>query len=488
MKYVAFLLAAVASAQIDTVELPDNSSIVHFRVVFRAGSAANTKPGVANLTAAMIARGGTRQMSYRQITDALFPLGANIGVQVDQEMTTFSGSTHTDNLEAFYKLFRSLLLEPGWREDDFRRLKDEAMNALTVELRGNNDEELGKEVLYSAIYAGTPYAQPNLGTVAALEATTLDDLRAFYRSNYTRQAVVVGLAGGFQPAFRDRVKKDFEKLSAAPDGNAAPPPVVPAALEHSKALFVEKNTRSVAYSFGFPIDVRRGHADYAALLVAQNYLGQHRSGGRLYERIRELRGINYGDYAYIEYFPRGMFLMEPPQNIARRSQIFQIWIRPAEPPAAAFTLKLAHFELAKLIREGLPAEAFERSRESLSKFVDVLTRTRQSQLGYAIDSRFFYGTPDYAAYIKQELAKLTLDQVNAAIRKHLRTDRMQFVAITSNAADLAKQLTGSTPPAITYNSPKPADVLDEDKAVGAWDLGLRPEDITIIPVDQVFAK
>jgi hypothetical protein len=98
-------------------------------------------------------------------------------------------------------------------------------------------------------------------------------------------------------------------------------------------LLVEKNTRSVAYSLGFPMDVKRGDPDYPALLLMQSYFGPHRmSGGRLFQRIREIRGINYGDYAYIEYFPRGMFLMDPSPNLARRGQIFQIWIRPVEPP------------------------------------------------------------------------------------------------------------------------------------------------------------
>ena len=83
--------------------------------------------------------------------------------------------------------------------------------------------------------------------------------------------------------------------------------------------------------------MKRGDPDYPALLVMQSYFGPHRlSGGRLYQRIREVRGINYGDYAYIEYFPRGGNLMEPQPNLARRSQIFQIWIRPVEPPAGCF--------------------------------------------------------------------------------------------------------------------------------------------------------
>ena len=52
--------------------------------------------------------------------------------------------------------------------------------------------------------------------------------------------------------------------------------------------------------------------------------------------MRESRGLNYGDYAYIEYFPRGMNRFEPEPNLARHQQIFQIWIRPVEPPNAVF--------------------------------------------------------------------------------------------------------------------------------------------------------
>src|SRR6202040_2096714 len=98
-----------------------------------------------------------------------------------------------------------------------------------------------------------------------------------------------------------------------------------------------KDTRSVAFSLGFPIGLTRTHPDYAAMLLVSSYLGQHRmSSGVLYQRMRELRGLNYGDYAYIEYFPRGMFLSEPQPNLARHTQIFQVWIRPVEPPTAKF--------------------------------------------------------------------------------------------------------------------------------------------------------
>jgi zinc protease len=475
-----------ATAQIRTVTLPGSSSLVTIRLVFTTGSAVDPadKPGLAHLTAAMIADGGTKDLTYKQVLDAMFPMAASLSSQVDHEMTAFSGSTHADNLEAYYKLVRAMLLEPGWREDDFKRIKDDAINALRVGLRGNNDEELGKELLYAALYRGTPYGHYSLGTVRSLQSITLDDLKQFYKQHYTQSNLIIGLGGGYPAGFLDRLKKDFSVLAAADQAPAIP--VQPARLERTQALFVEKNTRSVAFSFGFPIDVKRGDPDYPALLVMQSYFGPHRtSGGRLFQRIREERGINYGDYAYIEYFPRGMFLMEPSPNLARRSQIFQIWIRPAEPPQAAFTLRLAFYELNKLISEGISQEDFDRTKEFVGKYVNVLTKTKRAELGYAIDS-LYYGIPAYPAYIKEAVARLTREQVNAAIRKHLRTDRLQIVAVAQNAQELKRQLTGSDPTPIQYNSPKPAAILEEDKTVEKWPVGLRAEDVQIVPVDQVF--
>ena len=271
-------------------------------------------------------------------------MAASISGNADQEMTVFTGRIHSDNLGAYYKLVRAMLLDPGWREDDFKRLKDEELNALRVGLRGNNDEELGKEALYLWLYKGTPYGHYAGGSVAGIEKITLDDVKQFYKAHYAQSNLILGLAGGYSSEFLNRMKKDFASLPAKPAGE--PIVVKPGSIAHTRATIIEKNTRSVAFSFGYPIDVKRGDPDYPALLVMQSYFGPHRqSSGVLFQSIRELRGINYGDYAYIEYFPRGGNRFEPEPNIARQSQIFQIWIRPAEPPQAAFALRLAQYEL-----------------------------------------------------------------------------------------------------------------------------------------------
>ncbi len=481
-------LASLASAQMRLATLPAKSTLVNFRIVFTTGAMADPpdKPGTAYLTAMMLAGGGSREMTYQQITEAMFPLGASISAQVDKEMTTFSGAVAADRIYDYYRLLRDMLLDPGWRDDDFRRIKDDALNALKVGLRGNNDEELAKEALYSVIYKGTPYGHYTGGTVSSLESITLDDLKSFYRSQYCQTNLILGIAGGYTQPFVEQMKKDFRTLPQGP--GFRPREKYPQMIDRTRVLIIDKDTRPVAYSLGFPISVTRASPDYAALLLAATYFGQHRmSGGVLYREMRSKRGLNYGDYAYLEYFPRGMFQMEPSPNLARHNQIFQMWIRPVEPSTAKFALRLALYELDKLIRDGISEEDFRRTRDFLSKNVNLLQRTRNAELGYFIDT-IYYNIPRYSYMMHSQLSKLTAADVNRVIKRYLRANRLVIVAVSKNGEDLKRQLASADPSPMTYNSPKPEAVLKEDRIVEKFPLNLKPEDIEVKPVADIFQR
>src|SRR3712207_6110401 len=98
----------------NSVLLPTRSPLVSFRILFMTGSAADPKgkEGVASLTAALLAEGGSRQMSYQQIVEAMYPMATSFDWQVDKEMTVFTGTTHVDNLDKYYALVRDMLLDP----------------------------------------------------------------------------------------------------------------------------------------------------------------------------------------------------------------------------------------------------------------------------------------------------------------------------------------------------------------------------------------
>lgn len=474
-------------AQTKNVLLPNRSPLITFRVLFMAGSALDPKgkEGVASLTAAMLAEGGTRAKTYSDIVEAMYPLATSFDWQIDKEMTVFTGTTHLDNLDKYYSLIREMLLDPGFRVDDFTRLKTEAINYLKVSLRGGNDEELGKEVLYNMIYPEShPYGHQNRGDVSSLESLTVNDVREFYKQNYTQANLVIGLAGGYPAALAKKIEMDLAKLPRGDSSPARfPAPAFPSGL---KIEIVERETRSTALSLGFPIAVTRAHKDWTALALAASYFGQHRSSNSyLYQRLREARGLNYGDYAYIEYFPRGMFQFQPDPNLGRQQQIFQIWIRPVEPQNGHFILRAALYEYDKLIREGMSREAFESTREFLTKYVNVLTATQDAQLGYEMDSRY-YRLPNFNTYMRDQLAKLTLDEVNSALRKYLKPDGMRIAIITKDAAGLRDAILSNRPSPITYNAPKPKGITDEDKLIEAYKINVKAEDVKIVPVDKVF--
>src|SRR5262252_2881489 len=99
------------------------------------------------------------------------------------------------------------------------------------------------------------------------------------------------------------------------------------------------------------------------------------------------------------------------------------------------SLRIALFELQKLIKDGLTREQFESTRDYLMKNVYVMTARQDQQLGYALDSKW-YGIPEFTEYMRAGLSKLTLDVVNAAIRRHLHAENMSIVIIAKDAQGL----------------------------------------------------
>ncbi len=477
------------------------SPLVDVSFLFEGGAAYDPpgKKGLAAVTANMLTEAGSASHTYADIQRAMFPMAAGFTAQVDKEMTRLSGSVHKDNLAEWYTLISAQLLDPGWRESDFERVKTQAINGIRSNLVGNNDEELGKEVLYQFIYGQAhAYGNFNGGASDQIANLTLADVQQFYRQHYTRDRLTVGLAGGYPENFPAQIDASLASLpgtlaeSGAPDpfaqGNtarfdgAAPAP----AIKAHEALIVEKETPAVAVSFGFPIDVRRGHKDWLALWLVRSWLGEHRnSSAHLFGRIREARGMNYGDYAYIEYFPAGMFRTQPGANLARKQQIFQVWLRPLRTNNDAhFATRTAMYELRKLRANGIDKSAFESVRNFLDKYASLLVATQSRQLGYQLDSDY-YATEPFVQYVREGLKQLTRADVNRAIRRHLKLDEVKFVFVTREAQDLRDRLVQNQPSPLEYNSPKP-ELASEDAQIEVLKLDFSPASVNIISAEDVF--
>jgi zinc protease len=480
--------AGLEPASVPTAVQKSLTPQLDIKLLFRAGSAADPpgKEGLATLAASMIVDAGSRSLTIDQVNAVLYPMAGSFVSQVDREMTTFTGSIHRDNWRKFLSTVVPQVVEPGFRDEDFRRVKEAQLNALVEDLRSNNEEELAKERLQANIFAGTPYGHTALGTVAGLASITLDDVRGFVRSAYTRSRLIIGVSGAVPDDLVDLLKLQLGRL---PAGDVPAPASWtvrrPSGLEIE---IVEKDTRSAAISFGLPIAVTRSHPDFAALSVARVWLGEHRaSSGRLYQRIREVRGMNYGDYAYIEAFPRGMFQFVPDPNLARRQQIFEVWIRPVVPENANMALRIALYEVDRLLSQGLTQAEFEQARDYLMKNVFVMTARQDHQLGYELDS-MWYEAGEFTSTMRKALEGLTAARVNAAIRQHWSATDLSVVIVTGDAARLRQQLVSDTFAPIRYDGERPASLLEEDRAIGTRKLGIVPATVRVTPLSEVFAK
>jgi zinc protease len=352
-------------------------------------------------------------------------------------------------------------------------------------LRYSSDEELGKATLAQAVWAGTPYETIDDGTVASLRSLTLEDVQSFHRTHYTRDNVVVGLAGGYPESLPAKLSTELGRLAAGTPARTPAP--TPAKIEGRHLTLVEKEGPSTAISFGYPIDVHRGSREFYALWIANSWLGEHRnSTSHLYQVIREVRGMNYGDYSYIEAFPNGGRRTMPPTGVGRRQQMFEVWIRPVPRDQAIFALRAALREVEALASNGLTAEQFADTKRFLQKYSLHFAETTAERLGNAVDDRF-YGTDGHLATFRRMMDEITLEEVNAAVAKYIQADDLVIAMVTEDAAALGQAIVAGDPTGIDYGDKvKPPEVLAEDEEIAAYPLNVGAEDVTVVPVTEMF--
>lgn len=473
--------------------------IVNLRVAFLVGSSADP-PGLEGLTAltARLMVEATADLDAAALDDALFPMAAELSAQVDKDATVFVGRVHKDHEAAFLKILGDVLTRPRLDAADFARLRDDQKSFITSSLRSGADEILVREALEAVIFDGDrvfgraapaqrhPYAWTPSGTVAGLAAMTLDDVVAWRGSVFTVDRAVVGVGGGASDGLVTELRRVMSTLPThGPAIAAAPPPSAPTA---SQLLIVEKPSAGTPISVGFATPtLSRAHPDWAAMKLAETYFGEHRNLiGHLFHSMREVRGLNYGDYAYVEHFVEQPGSTFERLNIPRRSQYFSMWIRPVQHQTRLFAMRMTAWELSRFVELGIPDdESFQRVRGFVAGYWRSKAQEPIRRLGYAMDSAIAGQATDPAGLL-QRIEGVTREDVNAAIRRHLRADRLSWVIVTENAAGLVDELKNNTPATMTYTGAVAPSVLEEDKGIVALDPGLAADRILVVPPTALF--
>ena len=491
------LVLAQNATALEVVELkqPEANKVV-IMVRFRNGAIADPegKEGLTYATANLMTQGGAGGRSYGDMQDMLYPWAAGYSVLVDKEVSTFVFQVPVDFLDAFYPLVRDVLLKPNFSEEDFARVMKQQQNFVDQTIRASSDEDYSKMALEHLLFRGTNMAHMKQGNSASVAGITLDDVKAHHAKAFTTGNVRLGLAGNYPDSLRETLERDLAGLPATP---FMPPE--PGKARTADGIEVEIIAKDGAFGSaiftGAPLGITRSDDEFAALMVANSWMGEHRkSYSRLYQKIREARSMNYGDYSYIEWYEAGGQYQLPPYGVPRSSNYWSIWIRPVqiarqlraqyeeladvEVGHAHFALRMAIKEFDQLIENGMSEEEFEATRTFLRSYTRLYGQGLAAQLGWLMDSGF-YGRENYLAELDTLLANVTLEEVNAALRKHWQTDNM-FVTIvtdTSEAQPLAEALINNTPSPMSYSNLVAAGLSDaikaEDDLVATYPLNVK---------------
>ncbi len=495
--FIIFLLltGVVMAQQIVELKLSNSDKIV-VKLMFKNGSISDPagKGGLTYTTASLITQGGTGDLSYSDIQDKIYPMAARYSSSVDKEVSIFTFQFHKDWVDQFYPILTGLILNPTLIQADFERVKTNQQAYVDQIIRASSDEEYSKKALEDFLFRGTNYQHMVEGNTKSVSSITLDDVKEHYKNFFTRNNLMIGITGNYSDDFLEKLKADLSKL---PGTEPVLPPIprieMPDGIEIE--IISKDNAFGSAVFTGYPIDITRADDEFAALVVANSYLGEHRkSYGKLYQMIREKRSMNYGDYSYIEWYDNGGSYMLPPPGVPRHSNYFALWIRPVQIAKqlkvqyaelgnikighAHFALRMALREMDKMIRNGISEEDFEATRAFLRSYIILYVKSPTQQLGYLMDSKM-YGRENYIEELDNLLADLTLADVNNAIKTYMQIDNMKITIVTdkSEAKELARSLRMNLPSPMSYSNlvkaGLPQEVLNDDDETTVFKLNIK---------------
>ncbi len=361
---------------------------------------------VPALTAALLDK-GSRTLDRQQIQDRLAALRSEVAFAGSAGAVTVQIDSRREHLAEVIALVGSLLREPAFPAEALEELKRQAL--ASIEQQRKEPEALLGEAIARH---GNPYPRGDVRHArsfdereADLRAVSVEQLRAFHARFYGVGRASFGAAGDLDPAaLRAALEQAFAGWDPGAPYSRVPDPLVAPPAE--RFVITTPDKQNAALALRLPVALNDRSPEHAALRMADYLLG---GGGhsRLWKRIRETDGLSYDVRTGI-----GWSAFEE-NSVFTASAIFA-------PQNASKVEAALDEELTRALRSGFTAQELAEGKRGLLAF-RRLARSQDERLAGALASNVYLGRSfAEAERIDRELAALTLEQVNAALRRHLR--------------------------------------------------------------------
>lgn len=390
----------------------DQLPMLDIQLVFDAGSAREPadKRGLALLTNSLLdqSAGG---LDADRISFEFERLGAEYGAQSGYDSAAVSLRTLADatRLDPALENLQRVVTRPDFTDADLQRQRNQLL--VSLQRKQQDPGDIADEKFFAAIYQGHPYGYPNEGNAGSLAAIGHDDLVAFHARYYTAANAMITIVGDTDRAGAERIAELL--TSDLPDGTrpGAVAPVLP--LTTSQTINVPHPSSQVHILVGQP-GMRYGDPDYFPLYVGNQILGGGGLVSRLFEEIREKRGLSYSAGSY--FAPRrdmGPFLASS-----------QIRADQAAEGLAVLTRTIADF-----VVNGPTADELLAVKKNITGGFPLRIDSNKKISGY-LSVIGFYGLPlDYLDRFNERVEAVTIEQIRDAFQRRVDTSRFVTVLV-----------------------------------------------------------
>jgi len=401
----------VSTSGIEAWLIEDHTNpIISMRFAFRGGSALDPagKEGLANMAAALLDE-GAGELDSKAFSATLEDL--SIGLDFQAGVDTFGGNLKTlvDNKDTAFRLLRLAMTEPRFDAEPVERVRSQIL--VGIRQSAEDPDTLASRTLYKTVFAGHAYGRPTDGTEVSVNAITVADLKSFVAGRLARENLYIGVVGDITPA---ALAKELDAVFGKLPPKAKPwmlARVEPAGA--GRTIVVEKAVPQSAIVFAEK-GVMRADPDFYAAFVMNHILGSGGFTSRLYDAIREKRGLAYEVHSGLQPFDFAALITGGAGTANAR---------------VADTLQLLRQEWAKMAEKGVTQKELDDAKTFLTgsyplRFLSS-DRIASMLVGLQVENLGI----DYPDHRNGLIEKVTLDDVNRLARKLLDPKRLTVVVV-----------------------------------------------------------
>ncbi|MBI4262842.1 MAG: insulinase family protein [Acidobacteria bacterium] len=328
-----------------------STPIVHVRVTYHVGSK-NEPPGrtgFAHLFEHMMFK-GSKNVEPEAHTSTISSVGGRANAYTTEDETTFWQTLPSHYLPLALWMEADRMATLRIDEDAFRREREVVKEERRMRIENQPYGRL-QEMIYDHAFRVHPYKHPTIGSMADLEAATIDDVRDFHRTYYVPENAVVTVVGDFDPAQAlQLVTQYFGRIPKAARPVPRDIPTEPPMNGERRAVVEEAwPLPAVVVAYHITYD---GHPDAYPLHITSKILSDGQSA-----RIR--RELIYNKRLALSAFGSGNIIEDP--NLFFAVAIVQ----PGQTPEAAERALIAEFE--KLKTEGVTPQELQRAQNQFAR-------------------------------------------------------------------------------------------------------------------------